>query len=539
MPNPKLPTLDRRAPEGRRPFAKGSRPAIGVPLASLCLLILFGIGGMVAPATSRERVDAGTQDFNAVAFIPAVYAPVTIAQPPTGTALPSLTATATIASATPTPTGGATSSPTITATPGSPTPTPPAAGTTTRPPPLVTPFPTLVSTVPPPIVPTVTPTPGSDSWHYPDRRFRLPITISANGHERQEKPAELALDFTAMLGQLGQTGLFDPDSLRVVEVADRGAAIDKATPFQFDPVAGYDAGTNARGTLVFLLKENTGANSTRRYQVYFDTTGNFTPATVAPRLALTDGVQDEGFASIRIASERQALFYHKPGGGFSSLVDNEGNDWIGWNAAGGAAGDFRGIPNMVSPKDGGYFHPGRTTSRTDIISHGPLKATFQSTSDNGQWITLWEIFPDYARLTVTKVATGFKYWFLYEGVPGGEIEASDKVVRSDGKENSAFDSWNGDLPGEEWVYITDPSLERSIFLVHDQSDFEVDTYRPQQNQMTVLGFGRDEGVGRFLTGVGRRLYFGLADATAFDEMAGIIRAVAAPLAITTGVPEKR
>lgn len=482
---------------------------------------------IIAPALIFVLVVAGAQGNGGRAEAGRIFIPVSLAASASG---PTPTSTIT---ASPSPTAGPSSTPTATI---SHTPTPPATGVPTRQPP-GTPVMTPISTSAPPLG-TAPATPGGE-WHYPALRLRLPFSVSANGHERDNMPAELRINFTALMRAPGETGPLNPNSLRVVEIAPGGAALDLTTPFQFDPAAGYDAGANAVGTLIIILTGKTSPIASRNYQVYFDTTGDLPPAAVTPRLVLTDGVQDEGFASIRITGDRQTMYYHKPGGGFSSLVDAEGNDWIGWSAAEGAAGDFRGIPNMVFPKDGGYFHPGRTTSSTEVLSHGPLKAVFKSTSDNGQWESVWEVFPHYARLTVTKAASGFKYWFLYEGTPGGEIEASDMVVKSDGSRNSAFANWNGDLPGEEWVYITDPDLSRSIFLIHEQNDSLSDTYRPLQNQMTVLGFGRNEANGRFLTNIPQRLYFGLAEATAFDDMARIIRGIYTPLRIATGAPEKR
>ena len=67
---------------------------------------------------------------------------------------------------------------------------------------------------------------------------------------------------------------------------------------------------------------------------------------------------------------------------------------------------------MVHPNDGGYFHPGRNSVSTAVIHDGPLRASFRSSSNNGGWQVQWDVFPDYARMTVLKVAAN--YWFLYE-----------------------------------------------------------------------------------------------------------------------------
>ncbi len=133
-------------------------------------------------------------------------------------------------------------------------------------------------------------------------------------------------------------------------------------------------------------------------------------------VTVTDNVSHKGYQSLRLVTANGEYFYHKAGGGFATLLDANNNDWIGWNSSttpSGAAGDFRGIPNMVYPSDGGYFHPGRDTAATTLVSQGPLKATFRTATNNGQWETVWEVYPAYARMTVTK-APAINYWFLYE-----------------------------------------------------------------------------------------------------------------------------
>ena len=139
--------------------------------------------------------------------------------------------------------------------------------------------------------------------------------------------------------------------------------------------------------------------------------GPFTPVAVTPQVVLTDGVLDEGQESLQIANNQGTFFYHKNGGGFSSLLEAGANDWINHSSAAGSAGDFRGIPNLVYPADGGYFHPGRDTATTSIVAQGPLKATFESTADGGAWRVRWAIYPAYATLTVEQAAGN--YWFLY------------------------------------------------------------------------------------------------------------------------------
>ncbi len=377
---------------------------------------------------------------------------------------------------------------------------------------------------------------ASADWQFADRHLRLPLSIGAGGYARTDKVADVPVDFTALLAGVGVSGSFDPTSLRVVEVNDLGVAQNTDVPFQFDPAPDYSANSNAQGTLVVLLTGQTSPNATRLYQIYFDIVGApYTPPTVTPQLTFTDGVSDEGFASYKFETPAATYFYHKQGGGFSSLVDSAGNDWISWNSATGAAGDFRGIPNLVNPTDGGYFHPGRTTSTSSVVNQGPLKTTIKSVSSDKRWETVWAVYPTYARMTVTK-ADG-SYWFLYEGTPGGQLENSDRVVRSNAAETAGLGSWLGDISGEEWVYFKDASLNQSLFVAHEQEDALTDSYRPLDNVMTVFGFGRNEGSRRYLKDVPQHFVIGLANETNHAGVGATVHDAYKPLATSMGTLE--
>ena len=235
-------------------------------------------------------------------------------------------------------------------------------------------------------------------------QFQHLITVSANGHARQDKVVEAALNFTPLIAAEGGSGALNPASIRVYEVNGGGTVIDDAVPFQFDKAGDYHATNKARGTLVFLMKGATAANETRRYRVLFDVATGFSAPSFVDRVALTDGVAHKGYQSVRVVAGEAEYFYHKPGGGFATLLDADNNDWINWNTASGGNGNFRGIPNMVHPSNGGFFHPGRTTATTAVINDGPLRASFRSMSDGGAWQVQWDIFPDYARMTVLKLS---------------------------------------------------------------------------------------------------------------------------------------
>lgn len=371
-----------------------------------------------------------------------------------------------------------------------------------------------------------------------DRDYKFMVAVNANGFARSEKVVSLFVDFEAELDERGAIGTFDLDSVRVAEVTSSGAMLNDSVPFQFDNGTGLQ---EEEGTLLILLDGNTAANETRYYEVYFDTTGAFSQPTIPDFVFMVDDEQGyRGQQSYRIetydgdgTTRNAQYYYHKRGGGFASIYDRTDTDWISYyqDAGSESKGEFRGIPNL-----GEVFHPGYNNasggnlrSTTTLISDGPLRIVFESTSIDGEWTARWEIFPTYAQMTILDIPDGDNYWFLYEGTPGGNLEFSgaeqDVVVRSDGEPNiNAGDSWAeedqelGSAPEAtgEWAYFNDSATDRLFFVAHDQDDSQPDSYRHQFNNnatdptqaddedggaMTVMGFGRKTttGVTRHLT----------------------------------------
>lgn len=265
-------------------------------------------------------------------------------------------------------------------------------------------------------------------------------------------------------------------SLRVVELDAAGHVIDTTPWFQ------YDAATRgAGGELTLLLKGDAESPSSRRYAVYFADDGTYTAPADGPGIQTTPGVDHEGQESVRIATPLGTWYFHMDGAGFASLDDGSGNDWLGYRPGGGAAGDYRGIPNLVYPE--GYFHPGGTGCTTRVAADGPLRVVLESECGDGAWATRWEVFRGYARLTVLRAA--HPYWFLYEGTPGGTLEEdTDFYVLSDGSRFGAGEPWDADLPEPEWLYFGDPAVERVLWLAHETDDDHPDAYYPMEGAMT-------------------------------------------------------
>jgi len=210
----------------------------------------------------------------------------------------------------------------------------------------------------------------------------------------------------------------------------------------------------------------------------------------------TDNITDVNNSCFRITTPTATYYFDKVGAGFTSIVDKQGNDWIGYddNSSSGSAGYYRGLPNL-----GDCCHPGYPS----IYGEGPTDMTSTKTVDetdhvritsighkSGTWQTAWDFYPSYAQLTVVSAAQAFAA--IYEGTPGGSFQTSDYYYTSDGVKHMCSETHDGvDLPDPEWVAFCDNSINRCLLYVnHSSPDNIPDTYWGMENNMTVFGFAR-------------------------------------------------
>lgn len=373
--------------------------------------------------------------------------------------------------------------------------------------------------------------------------FFVPIDVGAGGFERMDKIVEVQIDHQELLGGLGRAG-DAVGSLRLVEVDAGGRTVDEAVPFQFDRDGEPYAAGRAGGTLVFLLEGRTPAQATRRYRLYLrQAAPPIGVQETEPLVRIEDVGEYEGFPAWRIDTPAATYYYHHGCGGFASLIDPDGNDWIGYHPDGGPRGEYRGIPNIAPPN----FHPGRPAGKKPgrILYEGPLRVRLLSETVDGEWGLLWDVYPRYARMTLFKKGPE-PYWILYEGTPGGEFEETDFWVDSSGKR---FDSaccprsrkWNGKLPAPEWVYFGDPKLGRVLFLaLHEYSEAVDEYWHFGDGGMTVFGFGRgprEEGWQRLQT-VPAHLTIGFVEATRFAEVSRWIESAWREVQVRVGAPAR-
>ncbi len=362
-------------------------------------------------------------------------------------------------------------------------------------------------------------------WHY-----RVPVTIGAAGYERYNKPVEVSVNFTSVLSSLGQSGSFADASIHVVETDINGVILDTAVAFQFDRATGYDPAGNASGNLIIMMKGTTQVGTSRYFSVYFDLVGTgFVAENVPAQVSYVDNVTFAGQASYQISTPEATYYYHKFGGGFAGMEDKNGIEWLGFDPTpgSGSGGEYRGVPNAVyNPPNPGFFHPGFTNSTSSIVNSGPLKLTIdtKSTDSGNPWECTWEVFPQYARMTML-VQGNSTYWFLYEGTPGGAYNATTNyVVRSDGTKTPGGTTWDGAVGDPEFVYFGDQGVNRVLYFVHHESDNLEDSYRPQNDTMTVFGFSRDLVVTSFFNSVPQHFTMGFSEDTTFNGASKVVLA---------------
>jgi hypothetical protein len=278
------------------------------------------------------------------------------------------------------------------------------------------------------------------------------VEVGAGNYERYDKPVEVALT--------------PAGPVRVAEVDSGGKVLDADVPCQRD----------LDGKLTFLMKGVTRAGATRYFRVRFEK-----PKQIQAQLAVQDVPAYQGQDSFHIASPNAAYVYHKSGAGFASLLDREGKDWISYRPEGGSDGKYRGIPNLIHPE--GDFHPGGLNS-TSSITAGPINVTIASETRDGKWAGRWDIYPHFARFTVLRA--GHRYWFLYEGTPGGKLDLGrDYWVRSSGDRLPVTKSWSGNLPTPKWVYFGDQALRRVLFVIQHEDNQAQDQFWQMQGNTPV------------------------------------------------------
>jgi hypothetical protein len=223
-------------------------------------------------------------------------------------------------------------------------------------------------------------------------------------------------------------------------------------------------------------------------------------AADAPRVRVSGVTLFGDMECLCIETASAIYFYGKRGAGFASIVDPDGHDWISYRHGGKARGEYRGLPKCGQPVK--YFHCGYGFGQ--YTNSNPFTTTFQqlapdhirvhSETKDGIASCDWDFFPTHATMTLPKIPG--RYWFLYEGTPGGALDvADDFVLRPGGQRTPLAEPWVDDV---RWMLFGAKESPFGLLLFAHQRSAPVSCvawpYKPEPdggvNQMTVAGFGR-------------------------------------------------
>ena len=206
----------------------------------------------------------------------------------------------------------------------------------------------------------------------------------------------------------------------------------------------------------------------------------------------------------KIETPAATYLYGKRGAGFASIFDKDGRDWVSYRPGDKARGEYRGLPKCGQPAK--FFHCGygygqyKTdnpfVSRVTRREAGLVR--IESETKDGKSACRWDFYPDHATLTLLRIDLP-TFWFLYEGTPGGTLDAEkDFVIRPDGQKTTLDRAWSQVVP---WVCFGASETPVGLVLVNHQEPEpgETDSYvswpfRKEDDgsfrDMTVFGFGR-------------------------------------------------
>jgi hypothetical protein len=224
---------------------------------------------------------------------------------------------------------------------------------------------------------------------------------------------------------------------------------------------------------------------------------------------IIEEISDKGQLCYQINTSSAIFQYQKDAGGFSSILDIEGNDWVGFHSdtaesyPRSAATSYRGLPNLVfRSDDGGAGHPGFNKCTSKKISDNCI----QTVSKSGKWAWTWTFHNDYAVLEVERTDPEHAYWLLYEGIPGGIYQphkqywgtnkgGPDRSIPDYYFGNTIYDNWR-------WAYFGHEDVNRIFYIAQPVEDDLTDIFGYLGNTkegvispdgMIVFGFGREKG----------------------------------------------
>ncbi len=212
----------------------------------------------------------------------------------------------------------------------------------------------------------------------------------------------------------------------------------------------------------------------------------------------------------KISTPVATYLFDKAGGGFSSILDKDGLDWISYKKDSAVAtypksggGQYRGLPNAVfGNDDGGCGHPGFDKIISEKI--GPNKISCKSKS--GLWAWTWTFYKNHAVWDVIKTDPNYVYWLLYEGtIAGSWNNLSDKYWGSNKVVNGSInDFYKNESVSDQinYMYFGDKKVKRTFYIAQKNTDEifdlvgflgdKVEGMNQSPDGMIVAGLGRQK-----------------------------------------------
>ncbi len=212
---------------------------------------------------------------------------------------------------------------------------------------------------------------------------------------------------------------------------------------------------------------------------------------------------------------------HEPATGFSSAIDEEGNDWIGNDCVENR--EWRGWPNFGPD---GFGHPcrgGDGMSRFIDENGEPIEGVDPLEDDhlileswNDNYRVRYHFFPSHGVIEVIEASA--LYAFLFEGPVAGEMNVEKQYyVLEDGEQRRFEAGGLGYLDPEfgrnfpsPFFYFVDEDAEQVLYVGATGQSSGGDEGWVQPTNMVIFSFGREDDK-HALTGSGALSVFGFLD----------------------------
>lgn len=232
------------------------------------------------------------------------------------------------------------------------------------------------------------------------------------------------------------------------------------------------------------------------------------------KISIVDHLGREHF---RIKTASAIYFYDPVAGGFSSIFDKLGNDWVSYQDddqpeyPAAAATKYRGVPNLVfGGDDDGAGHPGHQKCESRVVGRNRI----HTVSLSGKWAWTWTFYGNSAKLEIEKAPADENYWFLYEGPVGGKYQPRSTFWATDLTEPSyeIHDHFKNNVYRSQhrYIFFGEDANPYVFFMMQLDADTKPDHIshlgneeigaRDSPDGMLVAGFGRAEKATPLLTG---------------------------------------